>query len=164
MTLNPEAKRTHLKEFWKQAMGGRPMVLVGASLGGAIALDFAHEFPEAVKKLVLIDAQGFIDGSGPGASLPPPLAKLGISVLGSTVSVGSWHTFDGVIFSLPMPSFSSSGCMVHVFGKMCCIQRCMSIKALVRKTGLARSESVAPLMFLRGMIANDIPLALILTP
>lgn len=66
-------------------MGGRPMTLVGASLGGAIALDFAHEFPEAVKKLVLIDAQGFIDGSGPGASLPGPLAKLGISVLGSKV-------------------------------------------------------------------------------
>lgn len=61
------------------------MVLVGASLGGAIALDFAHEFPEAVKKLVLIDAQGFIDGSGPGASLPGPLAKFGISVLGSKV-------------------------------------------------------------------------------
>ncbi|CAM9144883.1 unnamed protein product [Laminaria digitata] len=78
-----EAKRTHLLEFWKQVMGGRPMTLVGASLGGAIALDFAHEFPEAVKKLVLIDAQGFIDGSGPGASLPGPLAKLGISVLGS---------------------------------------------------------------------------------
>lgn len=66
-------------------MGGRPMVLVGASLGGAIAIDFAHEFPEAVKKLVLIDAQGFIDGSGPGASLPGPLAKFGISVLGSKV-------------------------------------------------------------------------------
>lgn len=69
-------------------MGGRPMVLVGASLGGAIALDFAHEFPEAVKKLVLIDAQGFIDGSGPGAALPGPLAKLGISVLGSKVRGG----------------------------------------------------------------------------
>lgn len=62
------------------------MVLVGASLGGAIAIDFAHEFPEAVKKLVLIDAQGFIDGSGPGASLPGPLAKFGISVLGSKVN------------------------------------------------------------------------------
>lgn len=79
-------------------MEGRPMVLVGASLGGAIALDFAHEFPEAVKKLVLIDAQGFIDGSGPGASLPGPLAKLGISVLGSTVSGGfvCLLVFDGV--------------------------------------------------------------------
>lgn len=61
------------------------MTLVGASLGGGIALDFAHEFPHAVKKLVLIDAQGFIDGSGPGASLPAPLAKLGIFILGSKV-------------------------------------------------------------------------------
>lgn len=61
------------------------MTLVGASLGGAIALDFAHEFPEAVKRLVLIDAQAFVDGSGPGALLPVPLAKLGISVLGSKV-------------------------------------------------------------------------------
>lgn len=72
------------------------MTLMGASLGGAIALDFAHEFPEAVKKLVLIDAQGFIDGSGPGASLPGPLAKLGISVLGSKVRLSSRR-------SLPLP-------------------------------------------------------------
>lgn len=81
----PEAKRSHLREFWLQVMGGRPMTLVGASLGGAIAIDFAHEFPEAVKRLVLIDAQGFIDGSGPGASLPGPLARLGVQVLGSKV-------------------------------------------------------------------------------
>jgi pimeloyl-ACP methyl ester carboxylesterase len=33
------------------------MALVGASLGGAIALDFALAYPEAVEKLVLIDAQ-----------------------------------------------------------------------------------------------------------
>lgn len=66
-------------------MGGRPVTLVGASLGGAIALDFAYEYPDAVRRLVLIDAQGFIDGSGPGASLPGPLARLGISVLGSKV-------------------------------------------------------------------------------
>ncbi|CAM9837502.1 unnamed protein product, partial [Sphacelaria rigidula] len=55
-----DAKRAHLLEFWKQVVGGRPMTLVGASLGGAIALDFAHEYPEAVRRLVLIDAQGFI--------------------------------------------------------------------------------------------------------
>lgn len=92
------------------------MVLVGASLGGAIALDFAHEFPEAVKKLVLIDAQGFIDGSGPGASLPGPLAKLGISVLGSTVSGGPsacfrWHGcfVVNLVVMLELSSFS------HVF-------------------------------------------------
>lgn len=84
-----EAKRTHLLEFWKQVMKERPMTLVGASLGGAVALDFAHEFPEAVRRLVLIDAQGFIDGAGPAASLPEPLVKLGISVLGSKVTGSS---------------------------------------------------------------------------
>lgn len=66
-------------------MGERPMTLVGASLGGTIALDFAHEFPEAVKRLVLIDAQGFIDGAGPGEWLPEPLARIGVAVLGSKV-------------------------------------------------------------------------------
>lgn len=74
------------------------MTLVGASLGGAIALDFAHEFPGAVKKLVLIDAQGFIDGSGPGASLPGPLAKLGISVLGSKVRPSCLRTNTEYLF------------------------------------------------------------------
>lgn len=81
------------------------MTLVGASLGGAIALDFAHEFPEAVKRLVLIDAQGFIDGSGPGASLPGPLAKLGISVLGSRVSSE---------FVLPLRSYAASAIDDHI--------------------------------------------------
>lgn len=81
------------------------MVLVGASLGGAIAIDFAHEFPEAVKKLVLIDAQGFIDGSGPGASLPGPLAKLGISVLGSKVRGGRGSCGVLVYVYTSLPTF-----------------------------------------------------------
>ncbi|CAN0058210.1 unnamed protein product [Choristocarpus tenellus] len=86
-SFGPDAKRLHLKGFWDQVVGGRPMTLVGASLGGAIALDFAHTFPLAVEKLVLIDAQGFIDGSGPGASLPAPLARIGINILRSKVKL-----------------------------------------------------------------------------
>ena len=35
----------------------RPMVVAGVSLGGAVALDFAVSHPEAVVKLVLVDAQ-----------------------------------------------------------------------------------------------------------
>ena len=35
----------------------RPMVVAGVSLGGAVALDFAVSHPEAVSKLVLVDAQ-----------------------------------------------------------------------------------------------------------
>jgi len=58
-------------------------VLVGASLGGAIALDFAAAYPDAVKSLVLIDAQGFIDGAGPMGGFPKPLARLGVKLLGS---------------------------------------------------------------------------------
>jgi hypothetical protein len=36
---------------------------------------------QAVEKLVLIDAQGFIDGIGPMASLPRALAAAGVWVL-----------------------------------------------------------------------------------
>eukprot|EP00873_Tetraselmis_striata_P045818 jgi/Tetstr1/466082/TSEL_010668.t2 len=80
--LGPQQKREHLYAWWKEYVG-RPMVLVGASLGGAVAIDFAYEHPEAVSKIVLVDAQGFIDGIGPMASLPRPLAMLGVNVLRS---------------------------------------------------------------------------------
>lgn len=91
------------------------MTLVGASLGGAIALDFAFEFPEAIERLVLIDAQGFIDGSGPGASLPGPLAKLGISVLGSKVRYVRSRTLGGgvaVFLASPHRYIASFGLLV----------------------------------------------------
>ena len=77
------AKRAHLHAFWQQQLGGRPLVLVGASLGGAIAVDFAAAFPGAVQKMILIDAQGFIDGAGPMGGFPRPVARLGIKLLGS---------------------------------------------------------------------------------
>jgi pimeloyl-ACP methyl ester carboxylesterase len=56
------------------------MVLCGTSLGGTIALDFALAHPEAVERLVLVDAQGFIDGLGPMSSAPRWLATLGVQV------------------------------------------------------------------------------------
>lgn len=77
---SPEAKRAHLYAFWKENVK-RPMVLCGASLGGAAAIDFATNHPEAVEKLVLIDAQGFIEGLGPMGALPRPIAKVGVNVL-----------------------------------------------------------------------------------
>lgn len=77
--FSPAAKRAHLYAFWQQVLGGRPMVLGGASLGGGIAIDFAAEYPEAVQRLILIDSQGFIDG----APRVGPLGGLGIKVLSS---------------------------------------------------------------------------------
>ena len=81
--VGPEEKRAHLEAFWRDELGGRPIALMGASLGGAVAIDFALNVPEAVQHLVLVDAQGFIDGLGPMASLPTWAAKLGVSVLKS---------------------------------------------------------------------------------
>ncbi|CAE8598616.1 unnamed protein product [Polarella glacialis] len=79
LDFSPAAKRAHLYAFWQQHLGSRPMVLGGASLGGGIAIDFAAAHPEAVERLVLIDAQGFIDG----APSLGPLGGLGIKLLGS---------------------------------------------------------------------------------
>jgi len=79
--LPPAAKRAHLLAFWRERLDGRPMLLVGASLGGAVAMDFAVEHPEAVAGLALIDPQAFVDGLGP----PPPrsLAEAGVWLLRS---------------------------------------------------------------------------------
>lgn len=58
--------RQHLRAFWQQELDGRPVVVVGASLGGAVALDFARHCPEAVAGLVLVDA------GGESYASPPP--------------------------------------------------------------------------------------------
>ena len=59
--FSPEAKRAHLKNFIEQHIG-RPVTLVGASLGGCVAIDMALNHPELVDKLILVDAQAYIDG------------------------------------------------------------------------------------------------------
>lgn len=52
------AIRDHIHGFWKQQLDADPVVLIGTSLGGAVALDYAAYHPEAVSALVLIDAGG----------------------------------------------------------------------------------------------------------
>lgn len=52
-----EGIKTHLHYFWKSKIQ-QPVILVGASMGGAAAIDFALAYPEIVKKLVLIDSAG----------------------------------------------------------------------------------------------------------
>jgi len=50
--------REHQFAFWKKQLDGQKVVLLGASLGGAVALDFAATHPECVAGLILMDAGG----------------------------------------------------------------------------------------------------------
>jgi pimeloyl-ACP methyl ester carboxylesterase len=61
LSISPSAIREHLHQFWKTSIQ-QPVVLVGASMGGAAALDFALTYPELVQKLVLIDSAGCQNG------------------------------------------------------------------------------------------------------
>ncbi len=54
---NPASIKAHLYSFWK--LIDRPLTLIGASMGGATAIDFALDYPQAVEKLVLINSVGF---------------------------------------------------------------------------------------------------------
>ncbi|CAN0896400.1 Uncharacterized hydrolase YugF [Linum grandiflorum] len=79
---NVQTKREHLYQLWKSHIR-RPVILVGPSLGAAIAIDFAAQYPEAVEKLVLIDASVYAEGTGDLAKLPRMLAYAGVSLLKS---------------------------------------------------------------------------------
>jgi pimeloyl-ACP methyl ester carboxylesterase len=82
-TFSADAKVEALESFAKTILNGNPFCVAGASLGGAAVIELASRNPELCKGLILIDAQGFVDGIGPMASLPTPLAALGVQVLKS---------------------------------------------------------------------------------
>lgn len=69
---DPGAIKLHLHGFWQQLID-RPIVLVGASMGGAAAIDFALTYPACVAGLVLIDSAGFAAGPAMGKLMFPPL-------------------------------------------------------------------------------------------
>ena len=70
--LKPENIKTHLYYFWKSLIA-QPVVLVGASMGGAAALDLTLTYPEVVEKLVLIDSAGMAKPPAVGKFMFPPL-------------------------------------------------------------------------------------------
>lgn len=80
ISFSPDAIETHLYYFWKTLIQ-KPVILVGASMGGAAAIDFTLTYPEVVEKLVLIDSAGFADGSVMGKFMFPPLGYLATAFL-----------------------------------------------------------------------------------
>jgi pimeloyl-ACP methyl ester carboxylesterase len=72
LAFNPQNIKTHLYHFW-QTQIKQPIILVGASMGGAAALDFTLAYPEAIKKLVLIDSAGLAKQPAIGKIMFAPL-------------------------------------------------------------------------------------------
>ncbi|MBV9388516.1 MAG: alpha/beta hydrolase [Chroococcidiopsidaceae cyanobacterium CP_BM_ER_R8_30] len=77
LPFNPPAIRTHLYCFWKTLVN-RPVMLVGASMGGATAIDFALTYPYAVQRLVLINSVGYTGSFPQGRFLFPPFDYLAV--------------------------------------------------------------------------------------
>lgn len=78
---SPAQIKLHLAHFWQQYVR-QPMILVGASMGGAVALDFVLTYPEAVAQLVLIDSAGLTSQPLSGKVMFPPLDRLATKFLG----------------------------------------------------------------------------------
>ncbi|MGF1604524.1 MAG: alpha/beta fold hydrolase [Thermosynechococcaceae cyanobacterium] len=76
LAVNPHTIRQHLLGAIATLIN-KPVILVGASLGGAIAMDFAQHFPEWVRSLVLINSVGFSGHFPLGQFLPQPLLEIG---------------------------------------------------------------------------------------
>ena len=77
INFNPPAIKTHLYYFWKKLFN-QPVMLVGASMGGATAIDFTLTYPQAVQRLVLINSVGFTGSFPQGRFLFPPLDYLAV--------------------------------------------------------------------------------------
>lgn len=80
LEITPLTIKTHLYHTWKTLIQ-RPVVLVGASMGGAAAIDFALTYPEAVRSLVLLDSAGLAPSSALGKTVLTPLIYLATEIL-----------------------------------------------------------------------------------
>jgi pimeloyl-ACP methyl ester carboxylesterase len=73
----------HLQAFWQRLIQ-QPIILVGVSMGGAAAIEFTLNYPEAVHKLVLIDSAGFSQPPTMGKFLIQPFGKLATKFLSNS--------------------------------------------------------------------------------
>ncbi|MBD2189437.1 alpha/beta fold hydrolase [Pseudanabaena mucicola] len=80
--ISPEAIKEHLYYFWKTVIA-KPIILVGASMGGAAAIDFALTYPDVVEKLILIGSAGMRQGTVAGKFLISPLDRMATNFLRS---------------------------------------------------------------------------------
>ena len=79
-SYNPQTIKEHLYCFWRDQIA-RPVVIVASSMGGATAVDFAITYPDAVKKLVLMNAIGYGGSFYWGKLLFEPIDWLAVEFL-----------------------------------------------------------------------------------
>ncbi|GAB1543081.1 alpha/beta hydrolase [Scytonema sp. NUACC21] len=80
INYSPSAIKTHLYHFWETLIH-QPVILVGASMGGATAIDFTLTYPQVVKSLVLINSVGYTSGPAFSKYLFPPFDFLAVQYL-----------------------------------------------------------------------------------
>ncbi|PXF41491.1 putative hydrolase YugF [Gracilariopsis chorda] len=110
----PTAKREHLRAFVDQVVGGGPLVLVGASLGGAIAIDFALNFPKLVQGMVLLSPQAFTDKRS-----SPVMQLNGIAGMGAEVLRSNWLRRLAMKMSYENEEMRSSDDILKIGGLHC---------------------------------------------
>jgi pimeloyl-ACP methyl ester carboxylesterase len=80
LSFGTEEIKNHLYYTWKTLIN-QPIILVGASMGGATAIDFTLTYPYIVSKLVLIDSAGLAAPPKIGKFMFPPLDSLSTAFL-----------------------------------------------------------------------------------
>lgn len=80
LTFSPGEIAVHLQAFWQQVIQ-RPAILVGASMGGAVAISLTLKYPEMVDKLVLLDSAGLAKPPKIGKLMFPPFDRLATGFL-----------------------------------------------------------------------------------
>ena len=80
INYSPTTIKIHLYNFWKTLIN-RPIILVGASMGGATAIDFTLTYPQVVKSLVLINSLGYTNSPAFSKYLFPPFDFLAVEYL-----------------------------------------------------------------------------------
>jgi pimeloyl-ACP methyl ester carboxylesterase len=93
--FSPAAIKSHFYYFWKTLIN-QPVILAGASMGGAAAIDFTLAYPEAVKKLVLLDSAGYTAGPNVSKFMFGPLGALATAFLSNPkvrqrISINAYH-------------------------------------------------------------------------
>lgn len=89
LRYGPDCKRKHLLAWKIAVVGDEPVVLAGASIGGAQAIDFALECPDEVAGIVLIDAQAYLDKKASPVLGIPGVGDL-LGTIGAEVLRSRW--------------------------------------------------------------------------